>query len=92
MSRYQGDLEWEDEADSESDESGREFIAPEGLADDQMDLSLLMADLLDRLHTSDRLVVSIFNTSASCGGSRDSSGVPLVERASGKSSSLTSER
>ena len=77
----------------EDDECSRGFIiAPGGEVDDRMSLSLWTADTLRRDRSSKRLDVSIFNTSASGGGSGGSSSVPLWKRHSGELPSRACEQ
>lgn len=77
-------------ADSREESQGdRDFIAPEGFVEEDLDLTLSTADILARGRSSDRLDVSIFNTSVSGGGSRDSSAPLLVRGGEGQGRAIS---
>jgi hypothetical protein len=85
MSSSRGDFVLREEERSveskEFNDDDRDFIAPEGDVEESMDLALEASDVLGRARTSERLGVSIFNTSALGGGSIGSS-APLLVRVS----------
>lgn len=102
MSSYQGrdvgvDLKEEERSNDSQDvesQSDRDFIAPEGSVEEELEPALLAANILGRGRSSDRLDVSIFNTFASGGGSNENSAPTLVKGSDlqSRASSLSTDR